>query len=165
MNYSRQREAILSAVRESCCHPDADMICARVKEDIPHVSLGTVYRNDDNGYSVVTAREGRREITIVGTLPELTPGEQAIFTGEWVEHPQYGRQLRFEDLMPEAKKHQEEDVMDQLKALHDRYGLDFAGNLDKIFRGETLYRTVEYMRKHFSQHRNARAKEAAVTDE
>ena len=42
---SRQREAILSAVRESCCHPDADMICARVKEDIPHVSLGTVYRN------------------------------------------------------------------------------------------------------------------------
>ncbi len=63
---------------------------------------------------------------------------------------EYGRQLRFEDLMPEAKKHQEEDVMDQLKALHDRYGLDFAGNLDKIFRGETLYRTVEYMRKHFS---------------
>ena len=56
--------------------------------------LGTVYRNDDNGYSVVTAREGRREITIVGTLPELTPGEQAIFTGEWVEHPTYGRQLK-----------------------------------------------------------------------
>ncbi|MBQ8554984.1 MAG: ATP-dependent RecD-like DNA helicase [Clostridia bacterium] len=56
--------------------------------------LGTVYRNDENGYSVLMAREGRREITIVGTLPELTPGEQAIFTGEWVEHPQYGRQLK-----------------------------------------------------------------------
>ena len=56
--------------------------------------LGTIYRNEDNGYSVVTAREGRREITIVGTLPELTPGEQAAFTGEWVEHPSYGRQLK-----------------------------------------------------------------------
>ena len=56
--------------------------------------LGTVYRNDDNGYTVLTAREGRREITIVGTLPELTPGEQAVFTGEWVEHPSYGRQLK-----------------------------------------------------------------------
>ena len=56
--------------------------------------VGTVYRNEDNGYSVVTAREGRREITIVGTLPELTPGEQAVFTGEWVEHPSYGRQLK-----------------------------------------------------------------------
>ena len=29
-----------------------------------------------------------------------------------------------------------------------RYGLDFLGNLDRIFQGETLYRTVEYMRKH-----------------
>ena len=56
--------------------------------------LGTVYRNAENGYSVVMAREGRREIIIVGTLPELTPGEQAIFTGDWVEHPQYGRQLK-----------------------------------------------------------------------
>ena len=31
--------------------------------------LGTIYRNDENGYTVLTAREGRREITIVGTLP------------------------------------------------------------------------------------------------
>lgn len=56
--------------------------------------LGTVYRNAENGYSVVMARMGRSEITVVGTLPELTQGEQAIFTGDWVEHPQYGRQLK-----------------------------------------------------------------------
>ena len=63
-------------------------------EQVEASVLGTVYRNEENGYSVVTAREGRREITIVGALPELTPGEQAIFTGEWVEHPTYGRQLK-----------------------------------------------------------------------
>ncbi|MBQ8653625.1 MAG: ATP-dependent RecD-like DNA helicase [Clostridia bacterium] len=56
--------------------------------------LGTIYRNDENGYSVVMARVGRSEITVVGVLPELTQGEQAAFTGEWVEHPQYGRQLK-----------------------------------------------------------------------
>ncbi len=56
--------------------------------------LGTVYRNEENGYSVVMARVGRSEITVVGILPELTQGEQAAFTGEWVEHPQYGRQLK-----------------------------------------------------------------------
>lgn len=56
--------------------------------------LGTIYRNADNGYSVVMARMGRSEITVVGTLPELTQGEQAVMTGEWVEHPQYGRQLK-----------------------------------------------------------------------
>ncbi len=63
-------------------------------EQVEASVLGTIYRNDDNGYTVLTAREGRREITIVGTLPEMTPGEQAVFTGEWVEHPSYGRQLK-----------------------------------------------------------------------
>lgn len=56
--------------------------------------LGTIYRNEENGWTVLTAREGRREITIVGTLPELHPGEQAVFSGEWISHPQYGRQLK-----------------------------------------------------------------------
>lgn len=42
---SKQRDAILAAVLESCCHPDADSICARVRADIPNISLGTVYRN------------------------------------------------------------------------------------------------------------------------
>ncbi|MGN0972392.1 MAG: helix-hairpin-helix domain-containing protein, partial [Aristaeellaceae bacterium] len=63
-------------------------------EQVEASILGTVYRNADNGYSVVMARMGRSEITVVGTLPELTQGEQAVFTGEWVEHPQYGRQLK-----------------------------------------------------------------------
>ena len=86
------------------------------------------------------------------SLLDQVPRRPVRLIGVGIYHltGEYGRQLRFEDLMPEAKKHQEEDVMDQLKALHDRYGLDFAGNLDKIFRGETLYRTVEYMRKHIS---------------
>ncbi len=63
-------------------------------EQVEASVLGTIYRNDDNGYTVLTVREGRREITIVGTLPELHPGEQAVFTGEWISHPQYGRQLK-----------------------------------------------------------------------
>ena len=63
-------------------------------EQVEASVLGTVYRNAENGYSVVMARMGRSEITIVGTLPELTQGEQAVFSGEWVEHPQYGRQLK-----------------------------------------------------------------------
>ncbi len=56
--------------------------------------LGTVYRNDDNGYSVVTVQLGRGEQTVVGTLPRLRPGEQAAFTGVWTEHPTYGKQFK-----------------------------------------------------------------------
>ena len=58
--------------------------------------LGTVFRNDENGWSVITVRAGRNEVTVVGALPELSPGEQAVFTGEWTEHRTYGRQFRCE---------------------------------------------------------------------
>ena len=56
--------------------------------------VGTVFRNEENGYSVLTVRSGRSEYTVVGSLPELNPGEQAAFSGEWVEHKSYGRQFK-----------------------------------------------------------------------
>ena len=56
--------------------------------------LGTVFRNEENGWSVISVRAGRNEFTVVGTLPELSPGEQAVFTGDWIEHRTYGRQFR-----------------------------------------------------------------------
>ena len=56
--------------------------------------LGTVFRNEENGWSVVSVRAGRNEFTVVGTLPELSPGEQAVFTGEWTEHKTYGKQFK-----------------------------------------------------------------------
>ena len=55
------------------------------------------------------------------------------------------RQLRIDDLL---RPGQPGGMQEELERLQRRYGLDFAGNLDKIFHGETLYRTVEYMRKH-----------------
>lgn len=45
MRYSRQREAVYNAVAGTKCHPDAEWVYARVRESIPDVSLGTVYRN------------------------------------------------------------------------------------------------------------------------
>ena len=54
----------------------------------------TIYRNAENGYSVGQVKAGQRLTTVVGVLPEMSSGEQVIFTGEWMEHPQYGRQLR-----------------------------------------------------------------------
>lgn len=45
MKYSRQREAIYQAVRESCSHPSADAVYEQVRLQHPQISLGTVYRN------------------------------------------------------------------------------------------------------------------------
>ena len=42
---SRQRELLLEILRSTTCHPDADWVYARMREKMPNVSLGTVYRN------------------------------------------------------------------------------------------------------------------------
>ena len=63
-------------------------------EQLEAVIDSTVYRNHENGYSVLVGKSGRREVNIVGVLPALSPGEQVVFTGSWVEHPTYGKQFR-----------------------------------------------------------------------
>ena len=44
-NYSKQREAILTVLSRTDTHPTANWIYEQVRELIPNISLGTVYRN------------------------------------------------------------------------------------------------------------------------
>ena len=48
----------------------------------------------------------------------------------------------------------ESRLQNELARLREQYNLDFAGHLEQIYRGETLYKTIEYMRKH--RYRQAR---------
>lgn len=62
---------------------------------------GTVERvtffNPENGYSVVRLKPARGDlITLVGNLPEVTPGEHLRLQGEWTAHSEYGRQFKVE---------------------------------------------------------------------
>ena len=59
-----------------------------------------------------------------------------------------GWQMTLDDYMEETAAEKHRIVADKLAELAQRYGLDFAGNLDRIYSGDTLYRTIEYMRKH-----------------
>ena len=45
MRYSHQRERIFRAVSERCDHPTANMVYEQLKQEMPRLSLGTVYRN------------------------------------------------------------------------------------------------------------------------
>ena len=62
-------------------------------EQLEATIQGTVFRNEENGWTVLTVRSGRSEVTVVGSLPELSPGEQAVFSGDWTDHRTYGRQF------------------------------------------------------------------------
>ncbi len=42
---TRQKDAILKALKSTDSHPTADWIYTEVRKDIPNISLGTVYRN------------------------------------------------------------------------------------------------------------------------
>mgnify|MGYP000907097529 CR=1 FL=1 len=56
-----------------------------------------VFRNEENGYTVArldTAEQG--EITVVGCLPGLMPGEGVTVHGNWIRHSAYGEQFRAE---------------------------------------------------------------------
>jgi Fe2+ or Zn2+ uptake regulation protein len=45
MRYSRQRELILETLKNFENHPTAEQLYLRVKDQLPTLSLGTVYRN------------------------------------------------------------------------------------------------------------------------
>lgn len=45
MKYSRQRELIREMVVQNPVHPTADSVYTLVREQLPSISLGTVYRN------------------------------------------------------------------------------------------------------------------------
>jgi Fur family ferric uptake transcriptional regulator len=44
---TRQRQIILEELRKVATHPTADEVCQLVRQRLPHISLGTVYRNLD----------------------------------------------------------------------------------------------------------------------
>ena len=71
-----------------------------------------------------------------------------------------GRQLTFDDYLSNSLQEHKDTLLGhtsweyqdafgkRLNALQDRYHLDFAGHLTQIYQADTLYRTIEYMRRH-----------------
>ena len=58
------------------------------------------------------------------------------------------RQLSFDDFLSDGETGERQKLLSELQ---EKYHLDFAANLEKIYHGETLHRTAEYMRKHRKQ--------------
>ena len=62
-----------------------------------------IYRNTDNGYSVLNLVSDEEEITVVGIFHYISEGEFLELEGEYTEHPLYGQQFhmeRFEEKTP-----------------------------------------------------------------
>lgn len=65
-----------------------------------------IYVNETNGYTICNIlTKDDEEITVVGFLPYIQVGEEIKINGNWVNHPDYGKQLKaemFEKFLPEG---------------------------------------------------------------
>ena len=53
------------------------------------------YRNEDNGYSVLSVADGGEEYILVGTFPYISEGERIEATGRMVNTPSTVNSLRW----------------------------------------------------------------------
>lgn len=64
-----------------------------------------IYRNELNSYMIAVIETEEEETTVVGYLPFINKGDNIKATGNFIEHPEYGRQFKietFEKTMPES---------------------------------------------------------------
>lgn len=53
-----------------------------------------VFQNEENGWTVLDVVSDEELHKVVGVFPAVHAGEQLKLTGNWVEHPKFGRQFR-----------------------------------------------------------------------
>ncbi|MBR6693613.1 MAG: transcriptional repressor [Clostridia bacterium] len=74
--YSKQREVIENILKSTKAHPSAAEVYAKAREEIPNISLGTVYRNLDS-------------LSHDGSAQSFTVGDIAHFDGDVSPHPHF----------------------------------------------------------------------------
>ncbi|MGI5962909.1 MAG: ATP-dependent RecD-like DNA helicase [Lawsonibacter sp.] len=55
-----------------------------------------IYENKENGYTILRLDVKGEEITVVGVMPDVSPGEYLCVQGIWVRHATYGVQFKAE---------------------------------------------------------------------
>ncbi len=61
-----------------------------------------IFRNEENGYTVLNLISQEDEITCVGIFSVISEGESVELTGEYTSHPSYGEQFKVESFQPKA---------------------------------------------------------------
>lgn len=60
--------------------------------------FNVIFRNADNGYSVVELSSNGRLITAVGKFPPVTEGQDLVLEGSYTVNPQFGQQFSATDI-------------------------------------------------------------------
>lgn len=63
-------------------------------ENLTGIIEDITYQNESSGFGVIEVDAKSEYVTVVGVLGNVMIGEEAVFQGEWVMHPTFGRQFK-----------------------------------------------------------------------
>lgn len=97
-----------------------------------------VYRNEENGYTVLEIADEDDSITAVGVMPQVNAGDTVVLLGRYTEHKNYGRQFAAQTCEV-ARPTQEADILRYLASGAVKgVGPSIARRLVEAFGGATL---------------------------
>ncbi|MGN0348883.1 MAG: ATP-dependent RecD-like DNA helicase [Roseburia sp.] len=101
-----------------------------------------IYRNEENGYTVLNLISGEDEITCVGIFSAIADGENIEMVGSYTNHPTYGRQFKVESF--EEKAPEDEEAIERYlgSGAIKGIGLALAARIVRRFKEET-FRIIE----------------------
>ena len=97
--YIMQEMHIVLIEKES----ESEKVMEKLAGYVEHI----IYRNTDNGYTVLNLVSGETEITCVGIFSTIAEGENIEAAGDYTDHPTYGTQFKvvsFEEKAPEDQE-------------------------------------------------------------
>ncbi len=101
-----------------------------------------IYRNEDNGYTVLNLVCQEEEVTCVGVFHVISEGETLEMTGSYQSHPSYGQQFKMESFKVKAP----EDIMSIERYLGSGaikgIGVALASRIVRRFKQDT-FRVIE----------------------
>ncbi len=101
-----------------------------------------IFRNADNGYTVLNLVSGDEEITCVGIFSAIAEGENIEATGDYTDHPTYGTQFKVESF--EEKAPEDEEAIERYlgSGAIKGIGIAMAARIVRRFKEDT-FRIIE----------------------
>lgn len=101
-----------------------------------------IYRNADNGYTVLNLVSGEEEITCVGIFSAIAEGGNIEASGDYTDHPTYGKQFKVESF--EEKAPEDEEAIERYlgSGAIRGIGLALAARIVRRFKADT-FRIIE----------------------
>ncbi len=101
-----------------------------------------IFRNSENGYTVLSLDSGGDEITCVGVLSYVGEGEKVELTGQYISHHSYGEQFKIESCT--VKTPESEEAVERYlgSGAIKGVGASLAARIVRHFRADT-FRIIE----------------------